>query len=55
MEGAEENKVQEEEKVEEDEHDVDYTDPEQAAQSKIAGLANVAVKSGTEGEVCIYR
>ena len=38
-----------------DDHDVDYTDPEQAAQSKIAGLADVKLDSGTEGEVCIYR
>jgi len=39
----------------EDDHDIDYTDPEQAAQSKIAGLANVKVTTGTEGEACIYR
>ena len=40
---------------EEEKHDVDYTDPEQEAQTKTGGLKDVAVVKGTEGEVCLFK
>ena len=50
--------AQEEAKVEEvpgKEHDIDYADPEAAAQQKVGGLKDVAVVKGTEGESCVYK
>ena len=41
--------------AEEQKHDVDYADPEEDEKTKVEGLADVAVVSGTEGEVCIYK
>ena len=40
---------------EEKKHDIDYADPEEDAKTKVSGLADVKVVSGTEGEVCIYK
>ena len=40
---------------EEKKHDVDYTDPEEEGKVKAAGLADVKLTTGTEGEVCIYK
>ena len=42
-------------KEEEKKHDVDYGDPEEDAKQKEGGLKDVEVKTGTEGEVCIYK
>lgn len=36
-------------------HDIDYADPEEAEKVKASGLNDVAVVTGTEGEVCIYK
>ena len=41
--------------VEEKKHDIDYADPENDAQTKVSGLVDVKVVSGTEGECCIYK
>ena len=40
---------------EEKKHDIDYTDPEEEAKTKVQGLADVKLTSGTENEVCIYK
>ena len=39
----------------EEQHDVDYADPEEDQKTKAAGLTDVKVVSGTEGECCIYK
>jgi len=36
-------------------HDIDYGEPEEDEKVKAAGLADVEKKTGTEGEVCIYK
>lgn len=36
-------------------HDIDYADPEEAEKVKASGLTDVAVTTGTENEVCIYK
>ena len=36
-------------------HDIDYADPEEDQKVKLAGLDDVAVTTGTENEVCIYK
>ena len=36
-------------------HDVDYNDPDEAEKQKVSGLVDVEKKTGTEGEVCIYK
>ena len=41
--------------ADEKKHDIDYADPEEEAKTAVSGLADVATKTGTEGEVCIYR
>ena len=43
------------ESKDEQKHDVDYADPEEDQKTKAAGLTDVKVVSGTEGEVCIYK
>ena len=45
----------EEEKAAEKTHDVDYGDPEEKEKVQAAGLKDVEVKTGLEGEVCIYK
>ena len=40
---------------EEQKHDVDYADPEEDEKTKVSGLTDVKVVTGTEGEVCIYK
>ena len=47
---AEERKDEKTEK-----HDVDYADPEEEAKTKISGLKDIEVKTGTEDEVCIFK
>jgi Ran-binding protein 1 len=42
-------------KEEDKQHDIDYADPEEAEKVKAAGLKDVAVVTGTENEVCIYK
>ena len=41
--------------AEEQKHDIDYADPEEDQKTKVSGLKDVAVVSGTEGETCIYK
>ena len=41
--------------TDEKKHDVDYADPEEDEKTKVAGLLDVKVTTGTEGEVCIYK
>ena len=41
--------------TEEQKHDVDYADPEEDQKTKIVGLTDVKVTTGTEGETCIYK
>lgn len=36
-------------------HDIDYADPEESEKVKASGLTDVAVTTGTENEVCIYK
>ena len=40
---------------EEKKHDIDYADPEEDAKTKVSGLTDVKVTTGTEGENCIYK
>ena len=41
--------------AEEQKHDIDYADPEEDQKTKVDGLKDVAVVSGTEGETCIFK
>ena len=43
------------EKAEEKKHDVDYADPEEEKKAVVEGLKDVEVKTGTEGEVCLFK
>ena len=36
-------------------HDVDYADPEEEKKAAVDGLKDVEVKTGTEGEVCLFK
>ena len=47
---SEEIKVKEEQK-----HDIDYADPEEDEKTKADGLKDVKLKTGTEGEVCVFK
>ena len=40
---------------EEKKHDIDYADPEEEQKKAVDGLKDVAVKTGTEGEVCLFK
>ena len=40
---------------EEQKHDIDYADPEEDDKAKAPALKDVKLKTGTEGEVCIYK
>ena len=40
---------------EEKKRDIDYADPEEEEKAAVDGLADVAVKTGTEGEVCLLK
>ena len=37
------------------EHDVDYADPEEDEKKAVDGLKDVTTKTGTEGEVCLFK
>ena len=41
--------------TEEKKHDIDYGDPDEDDKTKAPALKDVKLKTGTEGEVCIFK